>query len=138
VKVVLDTNIWISSLLLPKSIPGKIIQAWKDKSFDVVISSYILEEFKQVLEYPKIKKRLTISNEEIEDFFALIRFFTEWVDIENVKAQHRKKIRDENSEPILTTFILSQSDYLITGDKDLLEISSDYPILTPGQFAEMI
>lgn len=137
-KVVLDTNVWVSSLLLPKSVPGRIVTAWKEGAFEIVISSAILDELKEVLNYPKIKKRLFLTTEEVEEFFSLIRFFSEWVEIKNIKTNFIKKIRDHHDEPILSTLIIGESNYLVTGDKDLLELNQDYPILTPNQFAEFL
>jgi len=35
---------------------------------------------------------------------------------------------------LLAALNVSKSDYLITGDKDLLAVADRYPILTPAQF----
>jgi predicted nucleic acid-binding protein len=48
------------------------------------------------------------------------------------------RLRDAADERVLDTLLAalnaSQSDYLITGDKDLLAVADRYPILTPAQF----
>ena len=71
-KVVLDTNIFLSGLMLPRSLPGKILRAWLGARFDFVVSEAILEEITRVLSYPKIQKRLEWNEKEILDFIKLI------------------------------------------------------------------
>lgn len=135
--MVLDTNVWVSGLLLPKSIPARIISSWKNAAFSIVVSSFIADEIKEVFKYPKIKKRLLLSDEEIEEFFSFLHFFSDWVDIKNDKKDF-KKLRDQDDAPILSTFILGGANYLVTGDKDLLVLSEQYSIVTPAQFVEFL
>lgn len=61
-KVVIDTNILLSGLMLPSSIPGRIMQAWRDNRFELVLSQFQLDEIGRVLAYPKIRKRLQWVN----------------------------------------------------------------------------
>ncbi|TAK76381.1 MAG: putative toxin-antitoxin system toxin component, PIN family [Gammaproteobacteria bacterium] len=138
VKVVLDTNVWISSLLIPQSIPGQIIAAWQHTLFDIAISSPILDEIKRVLNYPTIKKRLSLSLEEIDEYLTLIRFFTDVVDVKTNDPLFGNELRDINDTPIINTLIISHADYLITGDQDLLVLSKKYPIISPNEFAKFL
>lgn len=48
-KVVLDTNVLLSGLLIPKSIPGRIVQSWHNAHFDLVISEPMLDEIARAL-----------------------------------------------------------------------------------------
>lgn len=137
-RVVLDTKVWISSLLLPNSIPGQIVTAWKQAAFGIVTSSFILEEINKVLNYPKIKKRLLFSQETIDEYLTFLRFFTEMIDIDIDKQPLSNNLRDKNDILILTTFLSSQADYLITGDNDLLILDTQYPIITPPSFATLL
>jgi putative PIN family toxin of toxin-antitoxin system len=138
-RVVLDTNVWISNLLLPKSIPGKIITAWQHSLFKIVISESILEEIKKVLHYPKINKRLIISSEDIDEYLTFIRLFSESIEIQpkaEIEIAHR--LRDVNDISILATLVSSNADYLITGDQDLLILYEQYPIITPKNFLSLL
>lgn len=135
-KVVLDTNVWISSLLLPKSNPGVIVAAWQKGLFDIVTSVSILDEIKKVLNYPKIKKRLSISVDELEEYFALLHFFTEILEDDVSDHAPVKKLRDINDGHILKALIGSKANYLITGDEDLLVLRDEYPIITPSEFVK--
>lgn len=57
-RVVLDTNVFVFGLMLPQSLPGRIVAAWRDGEFDLVLSEPMLEEITRVLAYPKISRRL--------------------------------------------------------------------------------
>uniref|UniRef100_UPI001B67E7CD PIN domain-containing protein n=2 Tax=Thauera sp. TaxID=1905334 RepID=UPI001B67E7CD len=48
-RVVLDTNVLLSGLAYPGSVPGRIVAAWRHGSVDVVLSTFILEELRRVL-----------------------------------------------------------------------------------------
>lgn len=136
-RVVLDTNIWISGLLLPKSTAGEIIDAWKHNKFDIVISQPILDELKKVLSYPKIQKRLQWDDHKIEQYLSLLTFFTEFVQLEELKDQ-TNIVRDPNDRVILATLLTSQAHYLVTGDKDLLCLNQDYSIITLTDFYHLV
>ena len=42
--VVLDTNLLLSGLAYPASVPGRLIAAWRFGALEVVLSEYILAE----------------------------------------------------------------------------------------------
>jgi predicted nucleic acid-binding protein len=48
-RAVLDTNVLLSGIAYPASVPGKILAAWRHGSVDVLLSSYILDELRRVL-----------------------------------------------------------------------------------------
>jgi predicted nucleic acid-binding protein len=43
-------------------------------------------------------------------------------------------LRDRADQPVLGTLRASKVNYLVTGDKDLLALSNQYPIITPAEF----
>ncbi len=134
-KVVLDTNVLISGLMLPQSIPGKIVTAWRNAHFDLVLSDPMLAEITKVLAYPKIASRLQWNTHRIEQFVLLLRFKTHVVEIDQVNAEVPA---DPDDNVILATFLAGQAEYLISGDSDLLALQHQYPILTPAEFAKRL
>ncbi len=133
--VVLDTNIWISSLLLPASSAGSVVALWRKAHFDIALSEPILSELKRVLMYPKIAKRLKLSIQEIDNYVEMLSFLANTVDIQHINVNVES---DSNDSPILATLIASHADYLITGDQDLLDLKLDYPILTLAEFCRKL
>ena len=134
-RVILDTNIWISGLLLPASNAGKILTEWKKSKFKVVLSLYIVEEIGRVLTYTKIKKRLQWDHSKIQTYLDLLMFFSEMVDV-NACPAHVDS--DPKDSPILAALITSKADFLISGDSDLLNLKKDYPILSIIEFLQKL
>lgn len=82
----LDTNVLVSGLMLPESVPGRIVAAWRGAHFELALSEPLLDEIGRVLSYPKISARLGWGKEEIDHFLLLLRFKTDVVDIAEGKA----------------------------------------------------
>lgn len=132
-KVVLDTNVLLSGIAYPASIPGKILSAWRGGSIDLLLSAYILDELRRVL--PRLAHRHGLSGAEIDDLVDALAIQAEIIEPE---PSNNPRLRDAADEPVLDTLVaaltISEADYLITGNKDLLAVAERFPILTPAQF----
>jgi putative PIN family toxin of toxin-antitoxin system len=129
-RVVLDTNVLVSGLAYPASIPGRILSAWQQGSLDVILSKYILDEMIRVL--PKLSRNKR-SSAEIRDLADSFLFVAE---IFEPTGEADETLRDSKDQPVLETLLAAQANYLITGDKDLLALAKRYPIVTPAAFWE--
>lgn len=132
-RVVLDTNVLLSGIAYPASVPGKILAAWRHGSLDVVLSAYILDELRRVL--PRLSHRHGLTTAETDDLIDALSIQAEIVDF---SPAPEPALRDVNDQPVLGTLVAaivsSGADYLITGDKDLLALADRYPIVAPAQF----
>lgn len=135
-QLVLDTNVLLSGIAYPSSIPGKIIAAWRHGSVDVLLSPFILDELRRVL--PRLANRHGLSASEIDD---LVDVLTIQAEIIVPLPVNDARLRDANDQPVLGTLLAARAaesaDYLISGDKDLLALAEQYPIVTPAQFWAM-
>lgn len=134
-RAVVDTNVFISGLMLPKSTPGRIIGAWRAGQFALVLSEPMLDEITAVLGYPKIRKRTGWDDDTINRYLTLLRFEAEIADIRKTPAHVP---RDAKDNMVLATLLASKADCLVTGDLDLLELADTYPIIAPADFAGRI
>ena len=130
-KLVLDTNIFISGLLFPKSGAGKIVKLCLNEEFELCLSKSMIGEIERVLFYPKIRKRLKLTDSEIENYCSLLNFSAQVFDIKHIKAKVPKDHKDDH---ILATFLASEADYLISGDDDLLCLRGKYQIISVKDF----
>lgn len=128
-RVVLDTNVLLSGIAYPGSIPGKILAAWRQGSVDVLLSAHILDELRRVL--PRLTHRHGLTPAEIDDLVDALSIQAEVV--EPLPAVE-PDLRDADDQPVLNTLLAAGANYLITGDKDLLALAERYPIVTPAQF----
>lgn len=129
-RVVLDTNVLVSALAYPGSIPGRILAAGREGGLDLVLSRYILDEMVRVL--PRLP-RITLTAAEIRDLADSFLFMAEIVE---PITDPDVTLRDQADQLILGTLSASHANYLVTGDKDLLVLGDRYPIVTPAIFWE--
>jgi len=132
-RVVLDTNVLLSGIAYPASVPGKIMAAWRHGSVDVLLSAYILDELRRVL--PRLAHRHGLTLAEIDDLVDALSIQAEIVEpLHGVESE----LRDAGDQPVLGTLLAalktSDASYLITGDKDLLAMADRYPIVAPARF----
>ena len=130
-KVVLDTNVLVSALLKRDSVPGRLLQEVWGGSLDLVLSEALLTELRDVLHYPKIRRRLVANAIDVDLFLELLPFFTIQVDVSGIQVP---RPRDAADEMVLATFLAGQAEWLVSGDEDLLVLADQYPILTPAAF----
>ena len=127
-RVVLDTNVLVSGLAYPGSVPGRIVATWRQGGLDVVLSHYILDELVRVL--PRLP-RVQMSTAEIRDLADSLMFLADIVEPAGLADED---LRDPADQPVLLTLLAAQAQYLITGDKDLLALADRHPVITPADF----
>lgn len=132
-RVVLDTNVLLSGIAFPGSVPGKIMSAWRLGSLEVVLSDFIIEELRRVL--PRLSHRHGLTPLEIEDLLGILSVQAE---ILEPHSPNEQLLRDANDLPVLGTLLAAiqsgSANYLITGDKDLLVLADRYPVISPADF----
>lgn len=132
VKVIFDTNVWIS-FLIGKRLSG-IRKYISDSSVKIIITEQLITEIKMVTSREKLKKYF--PEDAVKELIELLETIAENV---NVRATHFIN-RDAKDNFLLDLIDASKADYLITGDKDLLEHNPfmTAKILTPAQFEEQL
>lgn len=133
-KVVIDTNVFISSFLNQKGNPRKIIDLWKKEEIILCINKEILHEYIEVL------ARLGLSNEpEFEELIDLFKkkvnmlFFSNAPSINSV-------CDDPDDNKFLECASAADAAYIISGDKHLLKLIQfkEIKILNPKDFLAII
>lgn len=115
-KVIVDTNIWIS-FLIGKNLKG--LQEYIDSQTIIIVTcNEQIQELTEVFKKPKIKKYF--SPEQIGEFFDLLGESSV-----NVIIKTKTELcRDLKDNYLLSLAIDSNADFLITGDNDLLILTS--------------
>jgi len=121
--------------MLPDSVPGRIVAAWRSAKIELAISEPLLDEIGRVLSYPKIQERLRWGQDEIARFLLLLRFKADVVDITGEKSSVPG---DPGDDPVLAALLAAGADCLVSGDGDLLALRDRFPILTPAEFARRL
>ena len=130
-RFVCDTNVIISGLMLPASVPAQALNMAEDQG-SMLYSDTTLAELINVLERPKL--RPYIKSEYIVELYTRIRINWEHINI----IQHITACRDPKDDKFLNLAMNGSATTLITGDKDLLELQPFHGIriITPSFFLE--
>lgn len=127
-RVVVDTNVFVSGVLFGGN-PEKILKLILGKTFDLLISPEVAFE---------IIRKLELFGAEAKDIDDLKYIFNEGA----IKVVPKEKVnvcRDPKDNMFLELSLSGNADYLVTGDKDLLEIKEfkGTKIIKPKEFLEM-
>ncbi|MDH3249736.1 MAG: putative toxin-antitoxin system toxin component, PIN family [Acidimicrobiia bacterium] len=135
-RVVLDANIWVSAAI--RTGPAhRIVQSWLSASgsFEVVICTALIAEVEEVLtQRPRMRKWIALD--VAEHFVETLRVLADVVpDPVEVEAT----TRDVDDDYLVALAREHGADYIVTGDKDLLEWPDQRPpVLAPAAFAELV
>lgn len=128
-RIVIDTNVWVSRLLLADSLPARAV----DKALDgheVVVSEALIEELAKVLSRDKFDSYVSLDDRE--EFLRRLLQVTTMVPV--LSEVH--DCGDPKDNQCLALALDSASDYIVSGDKDLLALNPwrGIMIVSPGAF----
>jgi putative PIN family toxin of toxin-antitoxin system len=128
-KVVIDTNVFISAFYLPDSRPAAVVFLARRKRILNFISPQILKEIERILQ-----KKLLWDNAKTESAVSRIRNFSEMVH----PKERLEVIADDPDNRILECAVEGQAEFIISGDKHLLNLKAyqRIAIVTPVDFLE--
>jgi len=117
VKVVVDTNVWVSSLITSSKTAGEIVEAWRNERFKLVISQQQLTEIAEVLHRDKFLISYRFDIKAVADILDSIAANADRVTLKgNIRI-----CRDPDDNIILETAVRGKAKYLISGDKDITD-----------------
>ncbi len=114
-RIVIDTNLWISFLITKDF--AKLDEIIFSRKGILVFSQELLDEFLEVAK--RLKFRRFFSSADIEE---LLQTIDEYADFVNVQTKI-EVCRDAKDNFLLSLSIDGHADFLLTGDKDLLDLN---------------
>lgn len=132
-RLVLDTNVLISAILAPNSLPANVLN-WGEKNGVILYSDTTLTELLSVLQRPKFAKYVDV--EDIEGLSFRVRRSWRCVPI----LKRVKLCRDPKDDKFLELALNGEASHLITGDTDLLILNpfQNIPVINPRSFRDKI
>lgn len=132
-RVVLDVNVLVSALLAPTGAPARILIAWLDGAFELVISPHLLDELRRVLAYPKIRERVDVD--DAVRFVSLVE--QQAVLVGDPEGTPPIRSADPGDDYLIA--LAAETDaLLVSGDGHLTSLIDRAPILTPAQLADRL
>ncbi len=112
-KVVFDTNIFVSALVIPGSQAEKAVSRIIEGADILLLSKEILDELLSILSI-----KFSRDKEEISRVAVILSEMAEWVE----PSEKIKILSDEPDNRILECAISGNADAIVTGDKELLRV----------------
>ena len=130
-RVTADTNILVSGLVYRRGKPYDLLRMASDGIINLTVSQHILDEMADVL-----GRKFYATPEDIAEGTLIVRDAARVV----TPAVHLDVIKDDPTDNrILECAVAAGSDYIVTGDKDLLRLGNydSIKILTVSDFLNM-
>ncbi len=128
-RTVVDTNVSVSAVLLPRSVPRQAFDRASERG-RLLISAATAAELDEVLRRPRFDKY--VAEEKRLEFLATLIREAELIDVTEVATD----CRDPKDNKFLELAVSGKADRIITGDEDLLVLHPyrGVSILTPTAF----
>lgn len=133
-RVIIDTNIWISFLIGHKT--HLMTQILTDLRFEVYVCSQLIAEIKDVAGRSKISKYLKPN--DLNDLLEVINAYCLFTNITTEAPS--SSIRDPKDLYLLSLAKTIEADYIVSGDADLKDIGrfNNTKIITLTDFKQLL
>jgi len=135
IRVVLDTNVVISSLLSSSGPPAQIRRALSQGDLVACLSSELFQEYADVIRRERFTRMFggmwpVLANQFLHELTGCCEWVTEPLKIEPVIEQ------DPDDDIVLATALSASAKFIITGDNHLLALVRyrGIEIVTPSDF----
>lgn len=130
-RAVLDTNVLVSGLLW-RGVPHQLLEQVRSGALSIVTSPALLAELSEVLARPKFAALLARVDTKPEDLLAALG---QVADVIAPPPLPEPISRDPDDDAVLALAVAAQADVIVSGDNDLLALSSHagIPIITAAE-----
>jgi putative PIN family toxin of toxin-antitoxin system len=132
IRVVLDTNIYISAFFWKNGKQHQILRHAVDKKIQVICSRQIMAELSA-----KLGEKFKVLRADLEEYTQTVErlaYFVEPAEIPNIVK------KDPKDDKIIATAIAGGAEYIVTGDNHLLELEKvqDIKIVNSEAFIQKL
>lgn len=138
IRAVLDANIYVSAHIRPQGPPGRILRLLlENQLFQLVGSTAIFDEVRRSLRYPKIRRYLSLSPDEIDRWAIALALIAEPTE---GSLKLRAVEKDPDDDKYLVAALEGRAEYLVSGDSDHLALREykGVNIVTAREFLRII
>ncbi len=134
---VVDASVLVSAFLFPHSLPGEVIALAQEKRYRLVLSPILIEELRRSLLNPRLKEAYSHSAEAVDAWCVALERLCDMVEeLPSIPAV----CRDPDDDHVIAAALVAEAAFIVTGDKDLLELGQHegIRIVTARAFADAL
>jgi putative PIN family toxin of toxin-antitoxin system len=137
-RVVLDTNVFVSSLLNKTGAPARLMDAWRVGAYVLVTSPPIMAEIKAVLELPRIRGKYALTDDDIRQVLDLLE--KDAIVVPGRSHVGNVITQDPSDHMFLSCTLEAGADVIVSGDRHLLSLKAfeGIPIMPVMQFLDRL
>jgi uncharacterized protein len=129
VRAILDPNVIISALLSRDGAPARVLRAWLEGRFDLVVSPLLLKDLERALAYPKLAERI-----KPEETAALIDWLRREAVLVDDPAEPPTSRSEDPGDDHLLALAEAERAVPVSGDRHLLALTEELPVLMTREF----
>lgn len=132
-RVMLDTNILISAIYKPQSVPALAYNKASSPDNDLILCDQIIDELRRIF-----NRKFPSYISQLERFLSIAQYELVQTTQTDISNPTESTIRDVKDRPIYRAAMKAQVDYFVTGDNDFLMSGVTHPkIVTAQQFINL-
>lgn len=117
-RAVIDTNVWVSALLNPRGAPARVLDAYRNGRFTLVMSEPLLAELLEVLQRPRIARRYGVTAPDAAEVVGILRASALVVAV----SGDVRICRDPDDDVVIETALRGRAQALVSRDEDLTRV----------------
>lgn len=122
----------ISGALARAGAPARVLAAWGEGAFELIVSPALLAELGRAFSYPKLRERIDPQDAaSLLDWLARLAILAE-----DVEAAPARSV--DPADDYLIALAAGNDALLVSGDKHLLDLAKELPIVPPARFLELM
>lgn len=133
-RIVFDTNLFVSSLLVKRGIPARALDAWRQRRITLLTSPAIMTEIAVTLSYDRIRRKYGVTDEDVSRLIDLLS--SDALMVPGKMDVSGSVPADSDDEIVLACALEGKADLIVSGDQHLLALGEfkGIPIITARQF----
>jgi putative PIN family toxin of toxin-antitoxin system len=137
-RVVIDTNVFVSALLSPNGAPAQVLNAWRERRFLLLTSPEIIAEVAETLSRFIGRTPYDVAQDDVDGVVTLLK--NDAVEVLAGADVSDADIPDPDDLIFLACAVDGNADAIVSGDKHLksLGVYRGIPILTARDFVEQL
>ena len=139
IRAILDTNVIVSGILTPKSVPATILKIGLEGKFKLVISPQVIEEIERVIRYERVialMRRHKLTCREVDDFMQKLKRVAM---VTPGELEVTAVPSDPGDDMVLSCALEGKADFVVSGDHHLTDLKSfqGVSIVNPQKFLQL-
>ena len=132
-RVVFDPNVIISAALSPGGTPALVYELWRSGAFELVVSPKLLWELEGVLSREKFTH--LVHPDEVAQLVLVLT--SDAVLVPDPAEEPEVRSADPDDDYLIALASHTRS-VLVSGDKDLLDLSDRIPVYSPAELRALL